>query len=57
MVGFLEARLGPMALMMGCSTGIRTSPTRGMMLLNTSNAWRFTLLFLSVSLGVKTSNT
>lgn len=54
---FLEARLGMMALMMLALRGARILPSRGTMLLKASRARRFTLLFLSVSLGLKASKT
>ena len=54
---FLEARLGMRALIMLGLRGASTLPSRGTMLLKAWSARRFTLLFRSVSLGLKASKT
>ena len=56
-VALREAKLGTRATIMLLVTGMRVLQRRGTMLLKAWRACKFTLLFLSVSLGQKTSNT
>ena len=55
MVAFLEARLGTRDSTTVVMAGTRLFPRRGIMLLKAWRAWRFTLLFLSVSRGPRAS--
>ena len=56
-MAFLEARFGTRVVTTLFTTGIKVLPRRQTMLLKAWSARRFTLLFLSVSRGLKASNT